>query len=82
MAWKLEYIPRDFNVRADSLVAVVASILIKETIFLLIYYQSASSIKKNRVSQIDETGSTWMTPILHYPSSGELQNNRTKTHKV
>ena len=54
MAWKLEHILRDSNERADSLVAVAASIPIKEIVFLIIYYQLASSITIDRVSQIDK----------------------------
>ena len=49
-AWKLEHILRDSNERANALVVVVASILIKETVFFLIYYQSASFITTDRVS--------------------------------
>ena len=51
--WKLEHIPRDSNERPDTLAVVVASIPIKETIFLPIYYQPTSSIATDRVSQID-----------------------------
>ena len=43
-AWKLEYIPRDSNEKADTLAAMAASISIKEMVFLLIYYQPALSI--------------------------------------
>ena len=44
LACKLEHVPRDYNVRADALVVVATSLLITETIFLHIYYQSGSSI--------------------------------------
>ena len=47
MAWKLEHIPRDSNVEADALVAVATSLLIKETVFLPIYFLPASSITTN-----------------------------------
>ena len=67
-AWKLEHIPRESNKRADALAAIDASIPIKETIFL--YYQLASSITTHRVSQIYESGSSWLVPILHFMSSG------------
>ena len=53
-AWKLEHIPRDCNEKADTLAVVVASLLITETVFLPIYYQSDSSIITTRVSQVDE----------------------------
>ena len=46
-AWKLEHIPRDSNEKANELEAVAASIIIKETVFLLVYLQSASSITTN-----------------------------------
>ena len=44
LAWKLEYVPQDRNVRADALAAVATSLPIAETIFLPIYYKSGSSI--------------------------------------
>ena len=81
-AWKLEHILRDSNERADALAAVAASIPIKETVFLPIYYQSTSSIATDRVSQIDKTSPSWLTPILHYLSSRELLNNRVEAQKV
>ena len=43
-AWKLKHILRGSNEKEDALAAVVVSIPIKETVFLLVYYQSASSI--------------------------------------
>ena len=43
-AWKIEHVPWDCNERADALAAVAASLSIRETIFLPIYYQSDSSI--------------------------------------
>ena len=81
-AWKLEHIPRGSNERADALAAVAVSIPIKEIIFLPIYYQTASSIATDRVSQIDKTCPSWLTPILHYLSSGKLPNKRAEAHKV
>ena len=54
-AWKIEHMLRDSNERVDALVTVAASIPIKETLFLPIYYQPASSIATDQVSQIDET---------------------------
>ena len=41
-----------------------------------------SSITTDQVSQIDEAGPSWMTPIMHYLSSGELPGNRVEAHKV
>ena len=38
VAWKLEHIPRNSNERADALAAIAASIPIKETVLLPIYY--------------------------------------------
>ena len=49
-AWKLEHIPRDCNEKVDALAAVDASLMMKETVFLLIYYQPDSSIITTRVS--------------------------------
>ena len=81
-AWKLEHILRDSNERADALAVVAASIPIKETMFLLIYYQSASSITTDWISQINEACTSWLTPIVHYLSSGKLLDNRVEAHKV
>ena len=80
--WKLEHILRDSNERADAFTVVVASIPIKETVFPPIYYQPASSITTDRVNQIDEVDTSWLTPIMHYLSSGELPDNRVEAHKV
>ena len=58
MAWKLEHILRDSNEKADALAAVAASLPIKETVFLLVYFQLTSSITTNQVSKIDEACSS------------------------
>ena len=63
-AWKLEHIPRDSNEKANALTAVAASIPIKETVFLPVYYQPASSITTDRVSQRNEESPSWQTPIM------------------
>ena len=49
-AWKLEHIPRDSNEKAYALAVVAAYIPIKETVFLPVYYQLASSITTDQVS--------------------------------
>ena len=49
-AWKLEHVPRDSNERVDALAVVAASLPIKETIYLPIYYQPGSSILHTQVS--------------------------------
>ena len=51
----------------------------KETLFLPVYYQSAST---DQVSQIDEACMSWLIPIMHYLSSGELPDNRVEAHKI
>ena len=76
------WILRDSNERADALEAIVASLIIKETIFFLVYYQSASLITTNKVNKIDEACSSWMTPIVHYLSLGELPKNKIEAHKI
>ena len=53
-AWKLEHIPRNSNEKANALEVVASSIPIRETVLLLVYYQPASSITTDQVSQIDE----------------------------
>ena len=81
-AWKLEHIPRNSNEKADELEAVATSLIIKETVFLPIYLQPASSITTNQVNEIDEACSSWMTPIVSYLGSGELSDNRVEAHKI
>ena len=82
VAWRLEHVLRNSNEKADALVAVVASLPIKETVLLLVYYQLESSITSNRVNEIDETGPSWITLIARYLSSGELSHNRVEAHMI
>ena len=82
VAWKLEHILMDLNVKANVLASVAASLPIKETIFMSVYLQPTSSITTNQVNEIDEVFSSWMTSIMCYLSSGELPNNRIKAHKI
>ena len=81
-AWKLEYILRDSNEKANALAAIATSLLIKETIFFHVYLQPASSITTNQVNEIDEVCSYWMTPIVRYLSSEELPDNRIEDHNI
>ena len=53
-AWRLEHVSRYSNKKADALAAVTASLLIKETVLLPVYYQPESSITTNRVNEIDK----------------------------
>ena len=55
-AWGLEHILRDSNEKADVLATVAASLPIKETVLLLVYYQPG---KRNRrsVSFLDDSNS-------------------------
>ena len=80
--WKLEHIPRDSNEKANTSAVVVASLPIKEMIFLPVYLQSTSSITTNQVNEIDEACSSWMTPIVHYLSLGGLPDNSIEAHKI
>ena len=61
---------------------MAASLPIKETVFLHVYYQPTSSITINQINEIDEACSSYMTPIVYYLSSGELPDNRIATHKI
>ena len=80
--WKLEHIPRGSNERANALAVVAASLLIKETVFLHVYYHPTSLIATNQVNEIDKVCSSWITPIVHYLSSGELPDNKIAAHKI
>ena len=81
-AWKLEHVTRDCNERAYALVVVATSLPITETIFLPIYYQLDFLMATVRVSQVGETSTSWMDPITQYINTGELPNEKDKTHKV
>ena len=82
ITWKLEHVSGDSNERADALAVVAASLPIKETIYLPIYYQPGSSILHTQVSQIEESPPSWMDPIQIYIATGELPNDRNRAHKV
>ena len=61
---------------------MAASLSIKETVLLPIYYQLDSSILHAQVSQIEEVPPSWMDHIRVYIVTGELPNDRDKAHKV
>ena len=52
--WKLEHVPRDCSERVDALAVMAASLPIKETVFLPIYYHPDSSILRAQVNQVEE----------------------------
>ena len=81
-AWQLEHVPRNYNEKVDALAVIAVSLIIKETVLLPMYYLTESSITTSRVNEIDETSSSWMTPIVLYVSSGELRDNRVEAHKI
>ena len=61
---------------------MAASLPIKETIYLPIYYQPGSSILPTQVSQIKEVPLFWMDLIRLYIAMGELPNDRGRAHKI
>ena len=81
-AWKPEHIPRDRNERVDALAAIAASLPIKETVYLPIYYKPDSSILHTLISQIKETPPSWMDPILLYIATEELPVDKSRAHKI
>ena len=46
------------------------------------YYLPKSSITTSLMNEIDETGPSWMTPIVRYLSLRELKDNRAEAHKI
>ena len=70
IAWRLEHVPKSFNEKVGALATVIASLPIKETLVLPVYYQSEASITTNWVNEVNETGPSWMTPVAYYSSSG------------
>ena len=81
-AWKLEHIPRDHNERADAVATIAASLPVKETIYLPIYYKPDSSILHDRVSQLQEAPPSWMDPIILYITTRELPDDKSRAHKI
>ena len=61
---------------------MAASLPITETIFLPIYYQSFPFITPSQISQVEEVLPSWMDPIIHYISMGELPSEKDRAHKV
>ena len=82
VSWRLEHGPRSSNEKVDDLAAIVASIPIKETVLLPIYYQPESSITTNRVNEVNEIGHSWMTLVVHYLSSRELLDNKVVAYEI
>ena len=66
VVWRLEHVPRSSNEKADALAVVAASLPIKETMLLPVFYQPESSITTNWVNEIDETSPSWMIPVARY----------------
>ena len=80
--WKLENVPWDCNDKENALSIVATSLPVTEIIFLPIYYQLFSSVTTSQVSQVDKIIPSWIDPIIHYISTGELLNERDKDHKI
>ena len=81
-AWKLEHVPRNHNEKAGALAAIAASLPIKESIYLPIYYQPESSISHAMVSRIEEVTPSWKDPIQLYIATRKLPEDRNKAHKI
>ena len=59
VTWQLEHVSRYSNKKANALASVVATLPIKETMLLPIYYQLESLIATSRVNEIDEECPSW-----------------------
>ena len=81
-AWRLEHILRRSNRNADALVVLAASLPIKETLLLPIYYQLESLITTNQVNEVEEAAPSWLTPIVRYLSTGEPSDDKAEAHKI
>ena len=66
IAWLLEHVLRNSNEKADALATIAASLSVKETVLLPVYHLPKLSITTSKVNEIDETGSSWMIPIVRY----------------
>ena len=81
-AWKLEHISRGLNEKANALAKVAASLPIKETVLLPVYYHTESSIATNELNEIEEACPSWMAPIVCYLSMGELLDSKVEARKT
>ena len=80
--WKLEHVPKNHNEKADALAVVAASLPVKESIYLPIYYQPESSISHATISQIEEVTPSWIDLIQLYIATGKLPDDRNESHKI
>ena len=81
-AWLLEHVSRSTYEKVDALAVVAASLPIKGTVLLPVYYKPESSITTNQVNEVNETGPSWMTLVVRYLNLRELPDNRAETHKI
>ena len=82
VGWQLEHILRSSYRNANALAVVAASLPIKETVLLPIYYQPESSITTNQVNEVEEAAPSWLTLIVCYFSSRERSDDKAKAHKI
>ena len=61
---------------------MAASLTIKETMLVPMYYQPELSITTNQENEIDESCPSWITPIVRYLSSRELLDNKAEADKI
>lgn len=80
--WAIKKIPRADNIQGDVLVGVVVSLLIRETILLLIHLQLPPSIVESHVCNTKEESKEWTSEIEKYPWTGSLPKDVKHAHRV
>ena len=75
-------IPRSKNRRADALSKLASSSFAHLTKNVLVEIVPCRSIDVKAVSSVEETGPTWMDPIINYLKAGALPNDPTEARKI
>ena len=60
------WVPRTKNSKVNVLAGIVATLLIRETIMLLVYLQGTSSITPEQVCNAAKVNLSWMHDIMKY----------------
>ena len=74
--WTVRHIPQIENLKVDTLTRITATLFIRETIMLPIYFQSTPSIMPKPVCSATEVDPDWMHDIVKYFQLGELPEDK------
>lgn len=81
--WSMKSILRGENEKVDALVGVTTTLPIQDSIILLFYLKTTSSITLERVNDIDHMDLRWMEDIVNYLQTEEVpKEDRKQAHKL